>query len=120
MPIVVFVALRRHEDFEANLLRLPGPPYVVQDGDVRDAFEIHVVNKESETRTFAIDPVPLANIAFVVPMKTVTIEPMRDARVPIFATMSESKYERDIPFTIRIASAGRERSVTGTFLGRKP
>jgi polyferredoxin len=118
--IVALVAFRRHEDYEANLLRLPGPPYVVQDGDVRDAFELHLVNKANDAHTFEIDVEPAANLVFVVPMRTVLVEPMHDAHVPIFATMSESKYEHDCPIAIRIRVGKEERTVTGTFLGRRP
>lgn len=118
--IVALVAFRKHDDFEANLLRLPGPPYVVQDGTVRDAFELHLVNKSNDARTFTIDPEAQANLEFVVPMKTVTIEPMRDVRLPVFATMSEAKYAHDVPIAIRVEANGRERRMTAMFLGRKP
>jgi cytochrome c oxidase accessory protein FixG len=114
--IVAFVALRRHDDFEANLLRLPGPPYTVSGGDVRDAFEVHLVNKSSDPRTFTIEALPQSNVSFVIPMQSLEVQPMQSARIPVFASMPMRTYEHDVPISIRVNG----KIVTATFLGRKP
>jgi cytochrome c oxidase accessory protein FixG len=57
------IAVHARTSFEANLLRLPGAPYVVDRGDeagadrVRNQFEIHLVNKLDEARTLRIEVV---------------------------------------------------------------
>ena len=46
------LALRSHSPYEANLLRLAGLPYTLEEAQVRNAYDIHLVNKESHRVTF--------------------------------------------------------------------
>ena len=49
------MAFRTHTDVEARLLRVRGMPYVVADGQVRNTYELHLVNDSDEARTFAVN-----------------------------------------------------------------
>jgi cytochrome c oxidase accessory protein FixG len=118
--IVALLAMRRHDDFEANLLRLPGPPYVLEGDTIRDGLEVHVFNKTSSPRQFTIEPQPAQNIAFVVPMKTITVGPMQNVHVPVFATMPRSAYVRDVPIFIAVTPEGEKgKTMLGTFVGAR-
>jgi polyferredoxin len=41
---VATLAARSRNHFEATLLRLPGEPYIVEGGEVREAMQLHLVN----------------------------------------------------------------------------
>jgi cytochrome c oxidase accessory protein FixG len=113
-------ALRRRSPLEANLLRLPGAPYAL-DGDViRNGFEVHLVNKTAQTMHVRLQPEPRANLAFVVPMDVVDVEALGSRRVPFFVTMDRARFEKAVPFAVRIEGERASRDVTATFLGAHP
>lgn len=55
LTVVGIMAFRTHTDVEARLLRVRGMPYVVADGQVRNTYELHLVNDSDEARTFAVN-----------------------------------------------------------------
>jgi cytochrome c oxidase accessory protein FixG len=106
-------AVSRHQDFEANVLRLPGLPYVVENGVVRNSFELHMVNKRGTEETYDIAPEPAAGIDFIVATKTVTLGPLAQTRVPIFVRNDQSQTSGDFPvrFVIRRRGAPEAEKV---------
>jgi cytochrome c oxidase accessory protein FixG len=121
--VVAFLAARKHEPFESNIVRLAGAPYTREGGALRNAFELHVVNKQSETMTFAIEPISQPDLAFVVPIRDVRIEPLGDRRLPVFVTMDQSAFVADRPFEIAVRVVdppkGADKRVRAIFLGAK-
>jgi cytochrome c oxidase accessory protein FixG len=116
---VASFSLRDRAECSANVLRLPGAPYTVEEGGlVRNAFEIHLVNKLGRRATYALEPEPHAGAAFVVPMNRVTLEPLAGAHVPFFVTVPRRDFHGDFPVRVRVRpEGGRERAVTAPFLG---
>jgi cytochrome c oxidase accessory protein FixG len=91
--VVAATFARRRGGFEANLLRLHGSPYEREtDPDtgaerVRNGFELHVVNKGSETATYRIsvsstDP----TVKVVTPASELSLDSLADRRVPLFVS----------------------------------
>ena len=95
--VVAFFGFREHTSFEANLQRLPGPPYVIDDDSIRDSFEVRLVNKTSGNVTYLIEPEPVAGVTFVVPLARVDVPPMGNVRSPVFVTISKVAYKADFP-----------------------
>jgi cytochrome c oxidase accessory protein FixG len=117
---VALLATRRRTDFEATLLRLPGEPYAVDAGTIRDAFQVHVVNKRAEAVEYQIEVEPNENMTALVPMPVVTVEGLDDARVPLFVTVSRGAFRSEFPVHVRVrpsSSAVRAQTVSATFLG---
>jgi cytochrome c oxidase accessory protein FixG len=83
---VASLAIQSREPFEANMLRLRGAPFVVEDETVRNSFEIHLVNKENETRTFRLQPVPSENLSYVVAIESPQVPSLDSTHVPVFVT----------------------------------
>jgi cytochrome c oxidase accessory protein FixG len=83
---VAFFATRARTSFEANLVRLPGAPFTRENDVVRNAFEIHLVNKAPSAESFVIEPIGAPGETFLVPMTRVEIEPLGMRRVPVFVT----------------------------------
>jgi cytochrome c oxidase accessory protein FixG len=120
--VAATLAFRKHEDFEANLLRLPGPPYVLDGDTIRDSFEVHIVNKDSRTRTYDLTVESDSPAAvFVLPMPTVEIGELDNKRLPLFITVPRSSYQGDFHVRVHIKPRGDEPEhvVTAQFLGAK-
>lgn len=123
--VVAFFAFRSREPFEANLVRLPGAPYTHEGGTIRNAFELHVVNKQGTATTFEIEPSDATpDLAFVVAMPKVEIEPLGSRRVPVFATMDQARFTGDRPFVVRVEAhdgSGKEvrHEARAVFLGAR-
>lgn len=106
--------LRQRSPFEANLLRLPGAPYTVEDGRVRNGFELHLVHKGSAPVRYTIAPVEADGLTAIVPMPEVELEAFASRRIPIFVSLPEGASER--PVVVRVSGGGKERDVTARFL----
>lgn len=117
--VVASFAFRSREPFEANVVRLAGMPYTREGGVIRNSFELHLVNKEAEPVTFDIEASDGADLAFVIPMRSVTIEALGSRRVPVFVTMDQAKFTGDHPFTVRVRTPASQRSVKAVFLGAR-
>lgn len=77
--------MSQRSPFEANLLRLRDmPPFVVDDGTVRNSFEVHVVNKRAEKTVFELRGVPQGSLHYTLAMPKLTVDELRDRRVPVF------------------------------------
>ncbi|NUP11237.1 MAG: cytochrome c oxidase accessory protein CcoG [Polyangiaceae bacterium] len=81
--VATTIAITRRTSFEANVVRASGVPYVIEDGEVRNSFVVHLVNKRDEPATFLIaaEGVRLAGAP-----PSVDVGAMSDARVPIVVT----------------------------------
>jgi cytochrome c oxidase accessory protein FixG len=118
--VVAFVATRRRQDFEVSLLRLPGEPYTVESGEVRNALQLHVVNKRGDTTSFRVEIEPAAGMSAVVPMQTVTLAALDGTRVPVFLSVPRDAFHGQFPVRARVVRADDPRDVVtveGTFLG---
>jgi cytochrome c oxidase accessory protein FixG len=114
-------AFGKHKPFESNILRLPGLPYVVEAGQVRNSFELHLVNKRSGTETFEISAEPVPGLTFVIASQSVTLESLAQVRIPVFVTNDQSAQRGDFMVKLHIrrrgAPAGEENLATAKFVG---
>lgn len=115
--IVATVATRTRTSFEANLLRVPGMPFLLDGDDVRNAFTIHLVNKRPDAATFLVEPEPAPGITWVVPMNEPEVAGLAGLSVPITATAKRAEMKGNVPIRIRIKGPFEERIVEGTFVG---
>ncbi len=121
--IVAFTLFRGRTSFEATILRLPGQPYVFDGEDVRDSFQIHVVNKTNEKHVYLIEPEPQPGVNFVVPLARVEVPPLGDVEAPIFVTTKKADYKGDFDVHLKIkpenGASGEEVVVRAKFVGAK-
>ncbi len=117
--LVAGLAVHGHRSFEANLLRLRGAPFTVDDGVVQNAFEVHLVNKESHSVTLHVVPVDPGPFTFVVPSETVHLGPLASRHLPVFVRAKLGAVRPETAIRIRITSdeSGEPPElVTGDFL----
>ncbi len=115
--VVATFAVRHRDPFEANVLRLPGAPYTLEEGRLRNGYELHLVNKSSSSATFEVTPIGAQDLDVILPMREVEIEPLGSRRLPFFVTMDAARFTSDRPVVVRIESNGAHKDVTTTFLG---
>ena len=111
------LAARRRTDFEANLLRLPGAPYVLDGDVVRNTFEVHLVNKRSEPATFALraEPAPSAEIIVVQP--TITLAPFEDSHALVVVTVPRDRWRGAFTVELVVSAGSEPRRLSAPVLG---
>jgi hypothetical protein len=112
--VVASIALASRDPFDANLLRLPGAPFVLQsDGRVRNTLELHLVNKQAHEVRFQLTPVASAEMEFAVSMPELTLGPMAERRVPLFVIAPADGRPRQV--VVRVRAQDEARSVAAAF-----
>jgi cytochrome c oxidase accessory protein FixG len=114
--VVAALAIGRREPFEANLLRLPGPPYTIEEGRVRNGFELHVVNKTSAPATFTLSAEREPGVELIIPITEVEIEPLGSRRLPFFVVLDRAAPRRERPLVVHVASGAVVRDVRAPIL----
>ncbi|WP_240806590.1 cytochrome c oxidase accessory protein CcoG [Polyangium spumosum] len=115
--VVATVATRTRSTFEANLLRVPGMPFVLDGDEVRNAFTIHLVNKRPDAATFRVEPEPAPGLAWVVPMGEPTVAGLGGISIPVAVTAKRAEMKGNLPIRIRVRGPEGEKVVEGTFVG---
>jgi cytochrome c oxidase accessory protein FixG len=118
--VVALLATRRRTDFEATLLRLPGEPYTLEDGQVRNAMQLHLVNKRADVETYRIEVERVDTMTVVLPMERVAVQPMSSTRVPLFLTVPRDGFRAEFPVRVHVvreADAHDEVTTGAPFLG---
>ncbi len=109
--IATGVALASTHEYEANLLRLQGaPPFVVDDGTVRNAFEVHLVNKESQVGHFELQPIPRGKLQYTIAMPELSLGSLQSRRVPVFVSFPRGDRSAS-KAAIRISVDGKDPRV---------
>ncbi len=116
--VVATLSMSRHEPFEANVLRVEGAPYVLDGEDVRNAYRLHLINKEGRATTYHVRPERVRGVTFIVPMEHVRIESFAGVEVPLFATMRRSAFHGQLDLRIVVDNdVGDARVMVAPFLG---
>jgi cytochrome c oxidase accessory protein FixG len=85
--LVMVGALSRSVVYEANLLRLSGAaPMVVEGTTIRNAFEIHLVNKRAQPIRLSIAGVPSAQLHYTIAVPEARLASLQHLRIPVFVS----------------------------------
>ena len=119
---VATVTAMQRSPFEVRLLRPRGLPYTLQETTIQNLYTLHVQNKTKHRSTFSLEVVtgdPEKDVEFIVPQTEMTIDPLEDREVPVFATVARDEYTGGFPvrFTITDTSTGREKTLDVNFRG---
>lgn len=115
--VVATIGVSSHKSFEANLLRLGGTPYLVEDdGRIQNLFEVHIVNKQSEPRSFEISPAEGSSLEYVIAMSSVDLKGGDGMRVPIFVYSKADDPSDEIALVVRAGGSEVHKELRATFL----
>jgi cytochrome c oxidase accessory protein FixG len=107
--VVAVFSLRTREPFEANLLRLSNTPFVLErEGTVvRNAVELHLVNKRGQPSTFAISGAQAEGLSYVVSSPHARLASLAARRIPVFVSAPNDGRRRTIRLTVADGQATR-------------
>jgi cytochrome c oxidase accessory protein FixG len=119
---VTFAAVRSREPMHAQLLRLPGSPYIVErEGDTefaRNQFELHLVNPSDERIDVAIEYATVPIDAVVMGAAEVGLDGGEDRHVVVVVRAPTAPGPNDGLLTVRLSIAGDEpRTLEAPLLG---
>ncbi len=103
--------------FEANVLRVTGAPYVIDQDTLRNQIMVHVINKHSEDVTFLLDPCDgTPGVRITMPQRKVTLKPLASHHVPAVIETPRTGYKRGavqacIDVTDVAAGSGRQLTI---------
>ena len=95
-------ALVGRTPFEANILRAPGVPWVLEGGRVRNQVDIHLVNKHAQSASFKIStesPIP-ADVQLG--QTLVTLDSLAGTRIPVVISVNRKDLKPGTELIIRI------------------
>jgi cytochrome c oxidase accessory protein FixG len=90
--IAAWIAFHARTDFEAKVVRLPGAPFTIEDGNVRNGFEVHLVNKVSHRTGYDVHVEAPKRAATVLAVSHVDLDPLAQSNVVFFVSAP-----RDLP-----------------------
>lgn len=110
--------LSSRQSFEANLLRLNDRPYTLDAGQIRNAFEIHLINKSGKEKRYSISvESDQKQLKSIMPFKSITLKKHEDKRIPLFLVLSEENFTQEFQVNVKIKVDESEKRVPIKFLG---
>jgi len=102
-------SLATRSTFEANVLRPRGAnPFVVDGAVVRNAFEIHLVNKGPATANYSVSVEAPVAADVVVGTPAVELPSLSDVRVPIAVSIARADLARPVELSVVIQEIGTD------------
>lgn len=119
--VAATIGFRSSRDFEANLMRLRSLPYEVEGERVRNAFELHLVNKRASATAFEILGQSVDGIDYTVSVPRMELPSLKSQRVPVFVTYPVGLHP-DLRKAVLQVRVGQDatRIVTAPLLGPAP
>lgn len=116
LALVVFTS---RQNFEANILRAQGSPYVLLDQKIRNQFNLHIFNKSEQEVTFSIEPQDYSGVTYILPLKQVRLGSLTDKMVPLFVEMLQSDFKGQFTIQIKVTNqrTGKSSFEEVQFLG---
>jgi len=112
--IAAWIALRARTDFEAKVARLPGAPFTIEDGNVRNGFEVHLVNKVSHRAGFDVRVDAPKRASTVLAVSHVDLDPLAQSNVVFFVTAP-----REAPRPVRKHDVDAEAEGAGIRIAKR-
>ena len=116
--VAMTLAFSSRISFEANLLRNPGPPYVVEGDTVRNVFSVHLVNKDDRPKRFELAPSGPEGFVFSPPSGTVVeLAGGASQKVPIAITAPKGRGDARFVVVVKNLDGTEQRAAQASFLG---
>jgi len=107
-------ATSHRANVEARLLRTRGAPWIVENGWVRNQYELHVTNKRALTTTYRITPLAPPGARIIQSVATVELAPLASARITIIVSVPQDSRQFDLG--VAVDGPGLHETATARFL----
>ena len=100
------LALSRHHPFEAQLLRMPGLPYIVTESQVRNQFDLHLLNKADAPRSYTFEIVDGSpDVDVTLPADRVELDALESRHLTVVVREAREGWTRGRRVRVRVRSA---------------
>jgi cytochrome c oxidase accessory protein FixG len=113
-----WIAAQHSEPYEANVLRLQGfPPFTREGNVIRNAFEVHVVNKRSQPALFTLEGRGGPALQYTIAMPKLRLSSLASQRVPVFVSFEQGAIkDADVAIITVRANGGEPRILRAPLL----
>ncbi len=109
-------SLAARTPFEANVLRPKGANPFVIDGDiVRNAFEIHLVNKKPEASRFTVQVAAPVEADIRIATPEVELPSLADTRIPISVSIEREELAHPVELVVTVTDTGSGETIEKRF-----
>ena len=110
-------ALSVRSSFEANVLRLAGVPFVIENGTVRNQVQVHLVNKASTPVSFELSVEGPEGMEVHLAQSKVTLPSLEGVHVPLAVVLPRERAKRaEVKLRVHNLADGTERVLAVPFL----
>lgn len=107
------IATTRISPLRASVVRMGGASFYVDNGIIRNQFQLRVINKRNDTSTYKIElvgDVP-PSLAIIGDEQTLTLKPMAEELKTLVVTMPQADYKQPIKFRVKVSDVSRGDSM---------
>jgi hypothetical protein len=118
---VVFVVLAGHrQSFDAKLLRVGSSSFVIDGDELRNVFDLHLVNKNPTRQTFHVAVEESPELEAVIATPTVSLDPLAGAHISVILSLPSKRFEHDFALRLTVEREGSPEVAVASarFLGR--
>jgi len=108
------LSLGGRTSFEANLVRPPGVPWLMEDGQVRNQLEVHLVNKNPGTARFHLEAKSPIPGDLRLGQTDVTLGSLDGTRIPLIVTFARRDATRGMTLDLAITDQDRAHTIHRT------
>lgn len=101
------------ESFHITTMRSQGMPYVIDAGNIRNLYTMHLQNKTDEEKVYFISAADDAlagyeGVSYIIPQPRIALSPLGDQQLTLFAIMPKSSYSlpEDFHFAFTDSATG--------------
>ena len=116
---LAILSLSQRKPFEANLIRQQGMPYVLERGQYRNSYLLHIFNKTPHAARFGIHLDLPDGATAILPVPLVSLESLKEIRVPLDVELPAALWKGDFVVVARTVDLEDGRTVASQlpFLG---
>ncbi|MBE2283966.1 MAG: cytochrome c oxidase accessory protein CcoG [Prosthecobacter sp.] len=107
------IATTRISPLRASVVRMGGASFYVDNGIIRNQFQLRVINKRNDSSTYTIEligEVP-PSLQVIGEDQTLTLKPMAEELKTLVVTLPQADYKRPIKFRVKVSDAARGDSM---------
>ena len=112
------------ESFHITTTRSQGMPYVIDAGNIRNLYTMHLQNKTDDNKVYFITPAEDAlagyeGVSYIIPQPRVALAPLGDQQLTLFAIMPKASYSlpEDFHFAFTDSATGVVQTTKVRFRG---
>ncbi len=107
------IATTRISPMRASVVRMGGASFYVDNGIIRNQFQLRVINKRNEDASFRIElmgEVP-SSVQIIGDENTLTLKPMMEEVKTLIVTMPKDDYKAPFKFRVKVSDTARGNSM---------